>query len=109
MPALIVGPFVLLALAARSLLDDDPLSGWLLGLMVVGTAGAAYLLWPVEFPRGSSFWTVWWVASLGTFLLLPAVLLREGFKRNWFRAVGRRKRRRGKRDRSSAAAEPHHG
>jgi hypothetical protein len=98
--AMILLPFFLLALAARSLLSAEPLSGWLVGLLLVGAIGLAYLLWPADIGRGvRGIWRAWQVASIGSLVLLPAVFLREGGKRDLIGRVFYRKKRHGKRSR----------
>lgn len=84
-PLTIAGPFVLLFLAARSLLSPERTAVWLLALMSAGTLTLAYFFFvPFTFPDGgiAPFW-VWWGSGVAAIVLLPAVAIREAFK--WFR------------------------
>jgi hypothetical protein len=86
LPLFLLAPFALLAVAARSLLSNEPLPRWLLAAAVLGAAGAGWFLWAEGFRgRVSGFWAAWRLAGAGAVLVLPVVLLREAGKRGWFR------------------------
>ncbi len=85
LPLFLLGPFILLAVTARSLLSNEPTSRWLIAVAVLGAAGAGWFLWAEGFERPvSGFWAAWRFAAGGAVLLLPVVLLREAGKRGWF-------------------------
>src|SRR5262249_27771533 len=109
-PFFILGPFVLIALAARSLLGPNPLPTWLLGLTVLGMAWYGYMLWPFRLPdHEKGFWLFLWFAMVLAVFLLPAVVVREGIKREWFRGLQRNRKRRKKRKRVEEDADvPRH-
>jgi hypothetical protein len=91
---MIPAPFVLIALAARSLLRPMPISLPVMALLIAATGYLAYLLWPFHFPRHEkTFWLIWWLAGCLSVMVLPAVLVREGFKRGWLRGRRRSKRK----------------
>jgi hypothetical protein len=104
---LIVGPFLLLAIIARSLLGSDPVPLWLLALTTIGVVGLAFLLWPARITdRWSGFWGVWRITGIAALVLSPAVAFMEAGKRDFFRRPDRFKRpsnkkRRVKRDRTA--------
>ena len=108
----LVGPFLLLAIAARSLLGADPVPVWLLVLMALGAVGAAFLLWPARITdRWTGFWGVWRIASIASLVLLPVVAFMEAGKRDFFRRPDRpkqttNKKRKAKRDRTGPSVEP---
>jgi hypothetical protein len=89
LPLLLLGPFALLAAVARSLLSAEPLPRWLLALAVLGAAGVGYVVWREGLDhKVSGFWLVWRWAGVGAAALVPAVLVREGRKRDWFGRAG---------------------
>ncbi len=86
LPLLLLGPFALVAVVARSLLSNDPLPRWLLVLMVLGSAVAGYVFWREGFARNvSGVWVAWQLALAGSALLTPVVFLVEALKRGWVR------------------------
>ena len=88
-----LGPYLLIAVAFRSFLSPKPLWPGLLALYALGIAPLVYYCITISFPSG--FVRISWIVSWGTILLAPAVAVREGFKRNWFRKNrGRRPLRR---------------
>ena len=101
----IVGPFLLVGIAARSLLGADPVSMWLLGFMVLGAIGTGILVWPGHISDGwTGFWGKWRIAGVAAIVLLPVVLLMEAGKRDFFRRPDRptnpsTKKRQAKRER----------
>jgi hypothetical protein len=108
----IVGPFLLFAIIARSLLGADPAPFWLLIVMVIGAAGLAFLLGPARITdRWTGFWGVWRIAGIAALVLLPVVAFMEAGKRDFFRRPDRsinpaNKKRRAKRDRAERSDEP---
>src|SRR5205823_5296811 len=78
---ILFAPFVLLALAAWSLVRAAPLPAWLLGAVVLATAGLAYFLKPWTFPSGHrGFWGAWCVAGIAAMAALPVVGEKRGQK-----------------------------
>lgn len=79
---LLGGPFVLVALTARSLLSAELLSAPALGAMVLVAAALLYFLWPVvatdQRVASAPVWRTAAVAAVGS---LSVTLLREGWKR----------------------------
>lgn len=92
---LLLGPFLLLGIAARSLLSPEPLRGWAIAVMLLGTGGLAFLLILMGaegFHRVPGYWVMWLVATIGALGTLPLVLLYEAHKRGW-QFLERRSRR----------------
>jgi drug/metabolite transporter (DMT)-like permease len=90
LPVVLLGPFVLLAVAARSLLSAEPLARWVLAVAAVGAGGLGFVLWQEGLTRNvSGFWAAWRVAGGVAVLLTPAVFVREAVKRGWVPASGR--------------------
>jgi len=111
-PVLLLGPFVLLAIAARSFLGADPMPRWLTAIFVFGCLAVGFLLWPARVTdRWSGFWGAWRIASISVVVLLPAVLAFELHKSGWFdRAESRPPKRNAKRKRrASDASSPSGG
>ena len=90
----VLGPFYLLAVAARSFLGSEPAPLVLL-VPALGIGGwIGYLLWLAGWPHHiGGVWVVWWLAAVAGVGLLPLVLVREGGRRNWFRPTRRPRRR----------------
>lgn len=90
----VLGPFVLQAVALRSLLGSEPLPLWLL-VPALGVGGwIGYLLVFISWPHNMrGVWMVWWLAAVAGVGLLPVVLVREGGRRDWFRPRRRPRRR----------------
>ena len=109
---IIAGPFLLVGIVARSLVGSDPVSVWLLGLMVLGGVGTAILVWPGHIAIGwTGFWGKWRIAGVVALLLIPAALFMEAGKRDFLRRPDRpkkstNKKRKVKRDRVRSAEEP---
>lgn len=108
----LIGPFLAVALGARSLFGSDPMSWWLVGLMALGVVGTGLLTWPLPRADGwTGFWGVWRIMSVVALVLLPVVLFMEAGKRDFFRRPDRPKKssvkkRRAQRERIDRSEEP---
>ena len=91
--ALLVMPFVLAAIAARSLFGSDPISWWLVAILWSGALTSAYILWEFRMDRHwSGFWGVWRMFGIAAVMLSPVVLFMEAGKRDFFRRTARLKK-----------------
>lgn len=79
-------PFLMFGIAARSLLSPEPLRGWAIAVMLLGSAGIAVVL-AFMVSKGyhnvRSPWMLWLLAAIGALGTLPFVLLYEWNKRGW--------------------------
>ncbi|MBN9520980.1 hypothetical protein J0H58_21070 [bacterium] len=75
-------PLIVLAIAARSLLSNEPVARRPLAVVVLGATGVGFLIWQEGFARNvSGVWVAWQLAIVGSALLTPVIV--EALKRGW--------------------------
>jgi hypothetical protein len=89
MPVWMLGPYVSFAFFAFYLLRSESMPRWLMAILTVCIAYALRCFWPPQLPPQSSsiygLIIAWWISVIGSVVLFPLVLVREGLKRGWFR------------------------
>jgi hypothetical protein len=95
LPAIIMGPFVALAIVVRSVTNPLPLPTWMCVAFLIFTGLTIYFMIPLTIDgRVSKFWRAWWWFGLMAVLLLPVAVYFEGRKREWFRRQPAKRKRR---------------